>query len=658
MTRREGIFATLVAAAVATAVFFAFHPSTTFWALSNGADLGPAARAVWAACAPIPFLLFLAARRTGGGERPAGGRRRTPPPPLVMTVVAAAAFLLFFHFRSRNLFHGDGWLLTTFLERNNDPIALRPGWGTIWIHRLVYRALLSLGAASAQLYAFALLSSLAGAASVLLAARGARAVAADLPPEARRVGAAIGASLLLTTGAMQLFFGHVENYSLVQVPLLAFLATGTETLFSGRRPLLPLLCFAVAVFLHTASVLLLPAVLFLMAATLRPALLRPARILAWSGVVALLLLPPTGAQLRMLVAFHPWTSHGHPFSIGHLSAAHGLILFNLFVLLVPVPAAALLAGAARGVRPAENLRDRRTGSFLALAALSFLAFTVTVKPFLGNRDWDLCAFLAPPVALWAAWRFIRSVRPAALLPSTLLAAGAGLFLLFPWVAGNADPAAAGERTLRFTIDDPYQWHGDRPRALDVATVTAERGQTGAARVLMEEITRRRPDLAIARADWGILLWEEGRYGEAREHLEAAVALDPSLDPPLYYLGATLFHLLEEDLGESRFREFLERRPGNPSAAGYLGRALMARGEWAEAKEWLLVAEESLPGNADLQAWLGRTCLMLGDREEARRRGDRALRLDPNHEEARRLIAEARPEPEREKKPGRTYATPR
>ena len=142
--------------------------------------------------------------------------------------------------------------------------------------------------------------------------------------------------------------------------------------------------------------------------------------------------------------------------------------------------------------------------------------------------------------------------------AAVLAAGTGLFLLFPWVAGNADPSATGRRTLRLAADDPYHWHGDRPRALDLATVLAERGHAQAARVLLEKVARRRPEIAVARADLGILLWNEGDYAGAREHLAAAVEPDPSLDPPLYYLGASLFHLREGDRGESRFREFLRQ----------------------------------------------------------------------------------------------------
>ena len=63
----------------------------------------------------------------------------------------------------------------------------------------------------------------------------------------------------------------------------------------------------------------------------------------------------------------------------------------------------------------------------------------------------------------------------------------------------------------------------------------------------------------------------GRYADARESLDRALALDPTLAGPRYLLGLLAEVLGDYDLAESHYRRGLERAPGDLEALAALGR---------------------------------------------------------------------------------------
>ena len=82
-------------------------------------------------------------------------------------------------------------------------------------------------------------------------------------------------------------------------------------------------------------------------------------------------------------------------------------------------------------------------------------------------------------------------------------------------------------------------------------------------------------------------------------------------------------------------------PSEAAMPFLMGEALLAQQRWQEALPWFQEALAVSPKSADAYYGLGRVALGLGGREEAARQLTRALRANPYHVEAARLLQELR-----------------
>src|SRR5262249_27349815 len=109
-------------------------------------------------------------------------------------------------------------------------------------------------------------------------------------------------------------------------------------------------------------------------------------------------------------------------------------------------------------------------------------------------------------------------------------------------------------------------------------------------------------------------------------------------------GIRLFD--ERRLSEScaTLRESVRDDPGDPRAAYYLGRALMAEDDLEAARPWFEKAAELDPGSSEKHQWLGRCLGFIAARgnlfrqtsiaPKIKRAFERAVELDPDNVEAR------------------------
>ncbi len=116
-------------------------------------------------------------------------------------------------------------------------------------------------------------------------------------------------------------------------------------------------------------------------------------------------------------------------------------------------------------------------------------------------------------------------------------------------------------------------------------------------------------------DQGIALYNDGRYVEAIEHFETAIA-GASESSTTYRLG--IFYAAE--------------------AHANIGRALLKAEHYDEAREHLEKALEETPNFPDLQYCLGVSLFMGGHEREALPFFRRALEINPNYIEARCFLA--------------------
>ena len=218
-------------------------------------------------------------------------------------------------------------------------------------------------------------------------------------------------AVALSGGYMQLFFGDVENYSLVATVMLAYVLAAYLHLSRHARLWVPSFVLATAIGFHLLAGWLLPSLVFLFWRTAREGKWRD---LAWALVALvvplaclLIFLHFQGLPIqRLLDSSHATGMGGHyarylaPLDIEYIGG-----MANVVILLIPgVVLSPLLVYHDRlGSDPADR--------FLTIAALGMVAFTTLWRAQLGAlQDWNLFAPGAAILALWIARGTVDAAR--------------------------------------------------------------------------------------------------------------------------------------------------------------------------------------------------------------------------------------------------------
>ncbi len=200
--------------------------------------------------------------------------------------------------------------------------------------------------------------------------------------------------------------------------------------------------------------------------------------------------------------------------------------------------------------------------------------------------------------------------------------------------------------------------------------------------VMRNKLRKSPKDFAASYNLGAILAAQGRYQDAEPLLSGAVKLDPGNATAQNSLGAVLEALGRLDDAVPLFRNAMRLRPDYASARYNLGNALLSQGKFEEAighfheilradpkdgaaREKLVAALndrgnelagegqlapamkyfreilEIRPDDADAYTNLGAACAIQGDLVEAARNFERALKIDPGNEVARKNLERVR-----------------
>jgi cytochrome c-type biogenesis protein CcmH/NrfG len=537
-------------------------------------------------------------------------------PLLVPAVAAAMALGAFLAFPVATRMYGD--TLAILNHHGPDDLArhlgrvLEPGIATrgsavALVHDLVERA-----TGLSYVASYRLVSSLCGAAFVLLHLR----LAATLPGLHGWARATI-AWLGLVDGANQLFFGHVENYTLPRLAATWFLVSLAPLLLAPpERPSLrrarAYLPLAVAVFLHWQWLVLLPAALL---AVLRDVACSRPRLRAWSGgraalaLVGVFLVMAVGAwmvtgawcydylytgglpeprQVLLPVSTacvaQPWL-HYTLFSGPHLLDFAG----SLWSLSSPAVLLAIVLLWSRAWRPAA-------AHVTAVAAVAALLHDLCLNPSIGYPfDWDLMCVVSPPLLYTAVLLVAAAGRRPGQESGVARAPGwvAPAFVL-GLAAATVFAVNAGERSSYARVEDMAVWlhrsyygsshyrlNGNLGSIADPARQDAERERV---------LARLRPqaypdDREIA------FLWEKlGRQrAERREFAAALTAYREALRvEPSNWMRRKEAGWLETEAGDEAtgvnlLGEYLGRAPADAEAWRHLGVVHARRGRDAEAR---------------------------------------------------------------------------
>jgi hypothetical protein len=367
--------------------------------------------------------------------------------------LALASLPLFWVARLGHLCWGDSFLLAKGIA--NPEVQLTYNWQaplTVFLHAKLWAFGGGLFGWPDAATAYALTSTICGGLFVYILLLAAHLLGRDDLERAVIFG------LVVSTGAVELFFGYVENYTIMSLGVLLYLYLGLRCLRGEIGLTWPALVLALTNALHPATIVLAPSVLYLFYRAEKPTFFRAigtfARLALPFVLVALgvlLLLQsgghgldaffgadaPGGMDRRWFVPLWQvetrW-EHYTMFSWGHLlDIANEQLLAASFGL----PLLAALALKVRNVRRTLTLELL----FLAVAAGFYLLFTWTWNPdYGGQRDWDLFAPAAWPLMLLAAGLFTRLADEREFLAADgLILSAASLLFTAAWVYTNTQP---------------------------------------------------------------------------------------------------------------------------------------------------------------------------------------------------------------------------
>jgi hypothetical protein len=327
-------------------------------------------------------------------------------------------FTLFWLLRNRNFSLGDSAILLRYMKQ----VTLSKGYNVTFdepLELLVHSGLFRLlhhwiGWDVERTYV--LVSCLCGVAFVFLAIRIWNRIGTKAVPRQIVLG------IFLSMGSMQLFFGHVENYSIVAVGMLSYVVLANAYLENRVRLIWPAIAIAFSFSLHVLAGWLFPSLLYLWLAKLRKRTPREnlnelfaagAGFLApIFGTIALCL--SLGEPLERFKATHfagmyfvfLLDESSRWFHFQFLSAGHLVAILNQ-VVLVALPGVLALAYVAIFYRDQIDLRDPFL-HFLVLVASFFQIFAATWNPNIGPyKDFDLFSVVGLGYGLLGAYLLTR-----------------------------------------------------------------------------------------------------------------------------------------------------------------------------------------------------------------------------------------------------------
>lgn len=343
----------------------------------------------------------------------------------VRLALAAAAAIPFWFCRIRHLRWGDAYLLTAAIPHPD--VKLTYVWQApldVFLHARLWQLANRWFGWPDPIPVYWILSALAGVVFVWLLLGLAGWLGRNRTERVLLVG------LVLTLGTMQLFFGYIENYSLMTAGVLLYAWLALRALYGKVALVWPATALAFTHALHPSTIILAPSLIYLavLLVVRRPAY---TNAISWRrallsvtvpyavvfvGVVALLTAGnhglaallgvdfPGGGDRKWFVPLFEVTTRWQHYTM--FSWAHLVDILNQQLLSAPLIWSSLIVVALLAWRKLP--RGEPAFRLLALMAGSYLLLTLTWNPdYGGQRDWDLFSPAAVPAALLLAYTLPR-----------------------------------------------------------------------------------------------------------------------------------------------------------------------------------------------------------------------------------------------------------
>ncbi len=378
-------------------------------------------------------------------------------------LVALLAGLLFWLARIRHLRWGDSYMLSVALSYHDLNLRVVYNWQapfTVFLHQRLWHFVANplLGWPVETVYSS--ISIICGLAFVYILLTFMYHLGRD------QLETTFLSALILSTGSIQLFFGYVENYTIVSVVLLLMLFLAWRTLQGQIRPIWPVVSLSIANAFHPSTVFLWPGMCLLswlawkrkqvstrgaLLQTILPPLLLGGCVLALMesgghGLAAFLGVDrPGGGDGIWFVPLFETTTQWQHYTM--FSAAHIIDWSNIHFLIspfgLPLIIVTLVIIRRFGLIIFDTQSEQDYAYFLGITATMYLLLTYLWNPDYGGRkDWDLFAPAAFIYTLLAGYLLVRSLSSREKLrDGGLFIIAVSLLHTAAWIFTNTHPLA-------------------------------------------------------------------------------------------------------------------------------------------------------------------------------------------------------------------------
>ncbi len=514
-------------------------------------------------------------------------------PNLTFLLFSLLSLPLFWIFRSRLHLLGDGYFRIQDLPQGK--LHLQE-WLDGFIHLVVFRIMVKLIPSWTAELTYAIISVFCGGVFVFLSLK----LSSFLGKNGFQK--ALIFFSLITLGSMQLFFGYVESYSILQMTLLAYIWFSARC-FSGKTSIYPvLLTLVISIGLHITSLVYLPSFIYLLTkrkakpassgseeassagkqkgrsrkekdlkktisnAFIFAALIVAAFLIVSWVYIAATRLEKTGKGIFLV----PWRETvDYPygiFSLGHIAE-----YINQLLLLSPLGISFILFFLFfkikyKSIRAGGKFEDQMI-SFLFLAALFALVYLFVVNFTLGSADWDLRCSPAPFFGLLGGMLFLRwgekvsavGRPPSAENQSDKIPTGErtkfwtkhsvhawgvvficfGLFHTVPWVLINANKDKSVDRYMLIQEYDPHPVDETNYNLYKIARILDWAGLPYKAGELYRRATDRNPYDTLSYYNLAAYYHKKDDYDSARIITDTLLKIDPSYPKGNWMMGNIL-----------------------------------------------------------------------------------------------------------------------
>lgn len=391
-----------------------------------------------------------------------------------------------------------------------------------------------------------------------------------------------------TLGAIQLFFGYAEHYTLLYLFVLGYLYFCLRFL-KNKTGLIPvLLTFLLSVFSHFSAFYLFPSLLFLLWTGFEFKHRKNRNNFRWL-ISALSLLALSGFTVfylknkwilgQVFVPLYPGNYYAPDYTL--FSFSHFLDLFSLQFLLSPAGLILILAVfAGLGKKNRESFRtEDRLIFFLILVALFQLGYSFLLNPGLGMaRDWDLFSATALGYTILGIYLLLKIIKEKTTLKyvSTVLIF-ASFFSTLPWILINHNPQLSIKRFENLLDLDLKKSRNGR---YVLAQYYSTRNMKKEKDKVSDEFNEKLPEVNLT--EIGLRYYNSGKIEAAAELLQRVVLLEPGFPEAHNFLGLAYYKAGKISEAETEFKKVIELRPDYVDGYVNLGHLYTSRNQADEA----------------------------------------------------------------------------